>query len=42
MADEVGEKYEEVRTLGQVVKGDEEFAKVVLRDAVEPEPIQRG
>ena len=41
MADEVEEKYEEIRALGQVVKGDEEFAKVVFRDATEPEPVLR-
>lgn len=41
MADDVEEKYEEIQALGQVVKGDEEFAKVVFRDAVEPEPMLR-
>lgn len=41
MADEVQERYEEIRALGQVVKGDEEFAKVVLRHAVEPESMLR-
>ena len=28
-------------TLGQVVKGDEEFARVVFRHAVQPEPMLR-
>jgi hypothetical protein len=37
MGGEVEERYEEVRVLGQVVKGDEEFARVVFRHALEPE-----
>ncbi len=31
----------DVRVLGQVVKGDEEFARAVFRHAVEPEPVLR-
>lgn len=41
MGGEIEKRYEEIRALGQVVKGDEEFAKVVFQHAVEPEPVLR-
>ena len=41
MGGEIEERYEEIRALGQVVKGDEEFARAVFRHAVEPEPVLR-
>ncbi len=41
MGGEIEEPYEEFRALGQVVKGDEEFARAVFRHAVEPEPVLR-
>jgi putative transposase len=41
MGGEIEEPYEEIRALGQLVKGDEEFAKAVFRHAADPEPVLR-
>jgi len=42
MARDQGEDYEELRSIGQLVKGDEEFATRVLEKWGEPELLRRG
>ena len=37
-----GERYEGLQTIGQLVKGDEEFATRILEESGEPEIIRRG
>lgn len=41
MGQESEEPYEEVKAVGQVVKGDERFARVLFRKAAEPEQVLR-
>ena len=37
-----GESYEALQTIGQLVKGDEEFATRILEESGEPEVVRRG